>query len=508
MLNVQTDHLENHTARLTVEVDAERIDKAMREAARRLSHRAKIPGFRPGKAPYNLVLNLFGREYVLDQALETIGNDIYREALEASGIEPFAPGSLENISEDGRRLVFIVPKQPTVTLGDYRAIRVEAEAEEVTDEMVNEAMEQLRESQALLEPVERPAQLGDVVTMEHLEATVLIRHEDDEDDEDEALDALDDEGEEDDEHDLDDEDDVTLLHRHDFDVVLHGDKRDLLPGLAAKIVGMSAGDKAEFELEIPADHEDTLIAGETVRVEAHVAQVKSRTLPEWSDALAKTLSEGEFETILELRQGVRKQLTELAEQETREFIAEEALAEMIEGATLSYPEEAVQERVSELVAEMENTVLRRQGLTLKDFLQISGMTEEELRERYRDRAERRTRSTLVFNEFLRQENVLASDADIDAEIERMSASFGEEQAPVFKQYFSSPQGRWSIGTDLIASRGIERLVAIARGEDIPVPNPAADEQPAAVEESAGEMGVVAPVIVPEGDDGGATAEEG
>jgi len=160
------------------------------------------------------------------------------------------------------------------------------------------------------------------------------------------------------------------------------------------------------------------------------------------------------------------------------------------------------------VAEMENTVLRRQGLTLKDFLQISGMTEEELRERYRDRAERRTRSTLVFNEFLRQENVLASDADIDAEIERMSASFGEEQAPVFKQYFSSPQGRWSIGTDLIASRGIERLVAIARGEDIPVPNPAADEQPAAVEESAGEMGVVAPVIVPEGDDGGATAEEG
>ena len=118
MLNVQTDHLDNHTARLTVEVDAERMDKAMRSAARRLSHRATIPGFRPGKAPYHIVLNMFGRAYVLDQALEMVGNDIYREALEASGVEPYAPGSLEDVSKTGRARVW-VPKQPTVALGDY-----------------------------------------------------------------------------------------------------------------------------------------------------------------------------------------------------------------------------------------------------------------------------------------------------------------------------------------------------------------------------------------------------
>ena len=503
MLNVQTDHLENHTARLTVEVDAERIDKAMRQAARRLSQHAKIPGFRPGKAPYNIVLNLFGREYVLDQALETISEEIYSEALAASGVLPYAPGSLEEVSEDGRKLVFIVPKFPTVTLGDYRAIRVEAEDTEVTDEMVNEAMEELRERQAVIEPAERPAQLGDVVTMEHLEIRVLAEHEDDEDDDENDLDDVDDDDEESD----DDDEKAVLLHRHDFDVVLHGDRRDLVPGFAAKIVGMSAGDKAEFELEVPADHDDGFIAGQTLRVEAHVAQVKSRMLPEWSDALAKTLSEDTFETILELRQDVRRQLTEQAEQRTRQIIAEEALAKMIEEATLSYPEEAVQEMVSELVAELENTVLRGQGLTLKDFLQISGMTEKDLRERYRNRAEMRTRSALVFNEFLRQEKVFASDADIDAEIERMSASFGETQAPVFKRYFSSAQGRWSIGTDLTTSRGIDRLVAIARGEDIPAPSEAADEQPAAAEEAAGGMDAAAPVIAPEGDAASTTAEE-
>lgn len=523
MLNVQTDHLDNHTARLTVEVDAARIDKAMREAARRLSHRATIPGFRPGKAPYQIVLNMFGRAYVLEQALETISNDIYREALEASGVEPYAPGSLEDISEDGQKLVFVVPKVPTVTLGDYRAIRVEAENIEVTDEMVNKAMEELREDQAVIEPAERPAQLGDLVTMGHLQLSVLIEYEDEDDeseddeeneeneekvsDEDEDDEEDDDLGDDDEKDDEDDMDELVLLHRHDFDVVLYGDERDLVPGLAAGIAGMSAGDEAEFLLEVPAEHEDTTTAGQTVRVEAHVAQVQSRTLPEWSDALAKTLSDGKFETILELRQDVRKQLVERAELQVRQNVAEQALEKMIEEATISYPEEVVQDMITELLADLESSVLRGQGLTIKDFLQISGQTEEQLRERYRARAELRAKSGLVFHEFLRQENVSASDADIDAEIERMSASFGEDQAPVLKQYLSSTQGRWSIGADLTTSRGVDLLVAIALGEDIPAPSPAPDEQPAAAEETAGETDAAVPVTAPEGEEASEMAGE-
>lgn len=513
MLNVQTDHLDNHTARLTVEVDAERMDKAMRSAARRLSHRATIPGFRPGKAPYHIVLNMFGRAYVLDQTLEMVGNDIYREALEASGVEPYAPGSLEDVSEDGQKLVFVVPKQPTVALGDYRAIRVEAEDVEVTDEMVNEAMEGLREDQAVIEPAERPAQLGDLVTMEHLELSVPFEAEDegDEDDEGDESDEDEENEEEDSDDDLDDDEDtneLVLLHRHDFEVVLYGDERDMVPGLAAAIAGMSAGDEAEFALEVPADHEDETIAGKTVRVEAHVAQVKSRTLPEWNDELAKKVSDGEFETILELRQDMRKRLAEQAERQARQVVAEQALEKMIEEATINYPEEVIQDTITDLLADLENSVLRGQGLTLKDFLQITGQTEEELREQYHGRAERRTRSALVFYEFLRQEKVAVSDPDIDAEIERMSASFGEKQAPVFKQYLSSAQNRSNIENDLVTNRGVDLLVAIARGEDIPAPSPAADEQPAAAEETADETDAAAPLDAPEGDEASETAEEG
>lgn len=532
MLNVQTDHLENHTARLTVEVDAERIDKAMRQVARRLSQHAKIPGFRPGKAPYNIVLNLFGREYVLDQALETISEEIYSEALAASGVLPYAPGSLEEVSEDGRKLVFVVPKVPTVTLGDYRAIRVEAEDTEVTDEMVNEAMEKLREDQAVIEPAERPAQLGDLVTMEHLQISIFVEvgDEDDEDDEDDYedddlddLDELDDDEEDEEDEDLDDEDgdddeeddehddphlhEFVIYHRHDHDTVLYGDKRDMMPGLAAEIVGMSAGDEKEFWVEMP-NRPGAPTSSQSLRVEARVGQVHSRTLPEWSDALAKQVSDGKFETILELRQDVRQKLVEEVQAEARLDVAEKVLEKMMEQATISYPEEVIEEMITGLVEDFEKTVLTEQGLTLEEFYRVSDLSEEELREQYRERAEIRARAALVFNEFLQQENLFVSADDVDAEIERMSASFGEDQAPAFKRYLSGQQGRWNIGASLTTERGLDLLVAIGLGKDIPAPSPAADEQPAAAEETAGETDAVAPVTVPEEEEASAAAGEG
>jgi len=173
MLNIQTEHLENHTARLTVEVDEQRLERAMVRAAREIAKKGRIPGFRPGKAPLNVVMNLYGRDYVLSEALEDLGNDIYREALEQAQIDPYAPGSLENIDQEGRQLTFVVPLRPTVELGDYRAIRETHEVEEVDDQMVSDALENLREEQAELEPVDRPAEMGDRVTFEHIEVVLM-----------------------------------------------------------------------------------------------------------------------------------------------------------------------------------------------------------------------------------------------------------------------------------------------------------------------------------------------
>jgi trigger factor len=134
-LNIQTERLENHTARMTVAVDTDRLEKAKQKAAQQLSRRVNIPGFRKGKAPYRILLNYLGEAAILEDAIEVLGNDIYKEALTESGLEPYGPGEIEGVElENGPVLKFIVPLQPEVSLGTYRDVRVEYTAPEVKDE--------------------------------------------------------------------------------------------------------------------------------------------------------------------------------------------------------------------------------------------------------------------------------------------------------------------------------------------------------------------------------------
>lgn len=493
MVNVQTEHLENHTARLTVEVDAERIEGAMRQTARQIAKKGRVPGFRPGKAPYNVILNLYGREYVLSEALEKLGQEIYLEALKASEIEPYAPGALENIEDEGKKLTFIVPKAPTIDLGDYRAIRVEFETPEITDEMVDRAMEELHQSQALIEPVERAAQLGDQVQFSHIEIVALspdaedaVNDEDedeveveeaaaavdvDEDDvEDEADDEADDEDYDDDEDDEfeDDEDDdgTVVLHQHDYDRVLRDDDDDFFPGFSPEIVGLSSGDEKTFTLALPEDFDDEELAGRTLRCEVSMGQVSSRTVPEWSDALAKRISEEKLETMLELRIDVRKRLQDQAQAMANQEISRKALDELVEGATIGYPEELVDDYLDDLMEELDRT-MRQRGFTLKDYTTIMGKTDEDVRADYRGAAISRAERSLVLRELVRAEGLVASEADIDAEIEEMAKLIGGEQSAQFKQFLNTENSRLNIQNQLVTGRAMDLLAAIAKGEEPP-----------------------------------------
>lgn len=498
MLNIQTEHLDNHTARLTVEIDEQRLERAMVRAAREISKKGRIPGFRPGKAPVNVVVNLYGRDYVMAEAFDSLGNDIYREALEQAEIEPYAAGTLENVDQEARTMTFVVPLRPVVELGDYRAIRVEHEVEEVTDQMVDDALENLREEQAELEPVDRPAEMGDRVTFDHIEIVLLKEDtdedDDDEDDEDEDEEASEgeaeadadeedseDEDEEDDEDEHDhshgDDEDVerVILHQHDWDRVLRDDERDLFPGFSAKLVGLSAGDSVEFTLDIPEDFDAAEVSGRTIRVDAIVKQVRSRVLPEWSDELAVKISGGEQETIDELRAVIRQHLEQAARNIADEKTLEEALQRLVSEATIRYPEELLDDYLNDLLAEFDRS-LRQQGLTLQDFIKITGQSEEQIRQQFRPRAVERAERALALGKLVEEEELDVSDADIEAEVDAMSAALGGDQAGRFKQFLMSDQSRLNIANRLATNRATGRLLAIARGEN-PPKGPAPQEEP-------------------------------
>ena len=137
---LRTERLENHKAQFTVEIEQEQLEVAKKKAARRLSHQVNIRGFRKGKAPYRIIANFLGEAAIIEEAVELLGNDIYKSALDDSEVNPYGPGALEDFSLDPKpTFVFTVPLQPEVELGDYRSIRKEYEEPEVEDEQVDEA---------------------------------------------------------------------------------------------------------------------------------------------------------------------------------------------------------------------------------------------------------------------------------------------------------------------------------------------------------------------------------
>lgn len=538
LLNVQIDHQDNHTVRLTVDVDPNRLDLAMRQTARLIARKARIPGFRPGKAPYNVVVSMYGQEYVLAETMDKLGGEIYLETLEQAEIKPYAPGLLEDVVDDGQKLVFVVPKMPTADLGDYRSIRVEYEAPTVTDEMVDENMEELRQEQAVVEAVDRPARMGDQLRFSHLEVVALMDDDDDlddddEDDEDDDADDADeideaeagaseteaesesddddeeeesddddddeaeaesesddededeeedDDSDDDDDEDWDDEDDgpneMTLIHEHDLDRVLRDDDNDLFPGFSAELVDAKKGDTIIFSLELPDDFERSDLAGLTLRCEADVEQVSSRTVPEWSDALAQRVSNDEIATLLELRIDVRRRLQEHADNIARERISRMALDQLVEMADLHYPEEFVEDYINDIISEMDSN-LRQRGFTLKQYLPLTGKTEEEFRAGYRDPAVERAERALVLRTLVEVEGITASDEDIDGQINEMVGMMGGEQSEQFRQYLNSDTTRGNIQSQLLTGRAIDILVAIAKGENPPRAEAPAAEAPAA-----------------------------
>jgi len=163
-LKIEKQELENHQVKLVVEIEQVVLDEAKRRAAHKLARRTKIPGFRPGKAPYVMVVRHLGEAVVLEEAIESLVDDIYPKVIEESGIDTYGPGHLEEIkSLEPPVLEFVIALAPQVMLGDYYSIRIPYEPKEITEEDVNLNLAQLREHHAVIEQVDRPAQVSDQV---------------------------------------------------------------------------------------------------------------------------------------------------------------------------------------------------------------------------------------------------------------------------------------------------------------------------------------------------------
>ncbi|MGQ9826482.1 MAG: trigger factor [Roseiflexus sp.] len=396
-MKVTTEKKPRSILELTVELDKQQIEKALDRAARRLSQKYTIPGFRKGKAPRFIVENYFGRETLLEEASEDLIQKAFRDALEQEGIEPYAQAHLTdvNLAEAPYRFTVEVPVAPTVVLPDYRAIHLSFEVDEVTDETVNRAMEMRRDRHAVLRALDepRPAQPGDQLTVQ-IETFV---------------------------------DGEPLNPRAEGEdipqstVVL--DPGRIVPGLYEALLGVSPNTMVDVTVRMPDDHENERVRGKDVRFVVNVLDVQERLLPEWDELPALENFEGTFD---ELREQTRKELIESARKSAEDRVFIEYVRQVVAATAFDLPDALIVQEADRILREREEE-FERYGVSPEQVYEAQGKKRDDLIEELKPAAEERARRGLVLREIAKAEGLAPDEAEIAREVEDIVASMQEEQ---------------------------------------------------------------------------------
>ena len=450
-LTVHTEEDDQRQLALTVEVPEEDVQKAMRQAARKLAGEVRVPGFRKGKAPYSVIVARVGEDYLRSEAIDAMVQPSFEEALEEIDVIPYAQPSLDDIEPQPLVYKFTVPLEPTVALNEaYRELRKDIEAVAISDEAIDAALEQARVRHQVVEPVERAVEAGDLISMSG-KGIVMVPV---------VLDVEEGEQEEEAVVELKEE---TLFNEEQIELLM--DDEVLFPGtpFVENILGLSAGDEASFSFSFPEDFDEAELAGREASFEITVLDVKSRTLPELDDELAKL--EGDYETLDELREALLTNLRTQAESEAKNELIEGMIDDLVENVTVVYPPAAVEIEIDGLVDNMKQQ-MERSGWIWEDYLKMQGLNDVTVRDGFRENAEKSLTRRLVLRQFIFDEKLTVDAEDVDAKIEERLADFGdnEDLRASMRQYFTTGYGLDMMSSEILMDKVAKRAEAIYVGE--------------------------------------------
>jgi len=464
-LKIEKTIQDNHEAKLVVEVEPEKMDIYKRRAARKISERSKIPGFRPGKAPYEIVVRNFGEQSILEQAIDYFVDAEYSNILKEADVEPGASGALESVdSLEPPKMTFRVPLAPDVDLGDYRSIRMPYEWSLPDEKAVTEAVEDLRQMYATTENVEREAQEGDYVL-------------------------------------VDVKSDTTELNRTGFAAYLRKEQRDTewpYNGFANELVGLKAGDIKVVNHKLPEDHDLPDLQGKDVELEVTVKTVRAVSLPELDDEFAKMTGAGE--TVDAVREAVTKDVESRSKAEYEDKFFVDLIEKIKEGATIKYHEHSL-EHEGEHVLEDLGQRLGQQGMDLDTYFKVRNTTREQfIEEEVKPVARKRLERSLILDEIVRRENLQVANEELDAEFNQTLSALSQ-QGLDFGKIRGGRQGQKRVAqavamesaNRLLTRRALDLLKSIAIGEYRPTELAKSDMiseggpvEPVESEEQAGE----------------------
>ena len=392
-MSLQVEKLEKNMAKLTIEVSAEDLDKAMEKAYQKQKSRISLPGFRKGKAPRKMIESMYGKGVFMEDAVNSLVPQEYTKALGECDLEIVSQPEI-NVTqmEPGKALIFTadVAVKPEVTLGDYKGVEVPKSEITVTDEEVDAEVKKEQDKNARTVAVEdRAAANGDITTID-FEGFV---------------------------------DGVAFEGGKGTDYALTLGSGTFIPGFEDQLVGANTGDHVEVKVTFPEEYQAKELAGKEAVFQCDVKKIETKEVPELDDEFAKDVSE--FDTLAEYKEDVKKKLTEKKEKEARTAKENAAVDKAIENAQMDLPDAMVETQCQQMLDDFSRR-MQSQGLSMDQYFQFTGMTAEKMMEDMKPQAVKRIQTRLVLEKIAEVENIQPTEEEVNEEISKMAETYKME----------------------------------------------------------------------------------
>ena len=386
-MSLQVEKLEHNMAKLTVEVAAEDVEKALQAAYLKQRKQINIPGFRKGKVPRQMIEKMYGPEVFYDEAANNMIPDAYAKAYDESELDIVSQPKIEVVQmEKGKPFIFTaeVATKPEVTLGDYKGLKVDKVSTRVTQKEVDEEIEKERERNArTIEVTDRAVQDKDEVTLD-FEGFV---------------------------------DGVAFEGGKGEDYPLTIGSGSFIPGFEEQLIGAEIDKEVEVNVTFPKEYHSEELAGKDATFKCKVHTIKAKELPELDDEFASEVSE--CETMDAYRAEVKKNIKERKERTGKEKKENQAVDQAIENAQMDIPEAMIEFQVRQMADDFARRI-QQQGLTVEQYFQFTGKTAEKMMEEMRPQAEKSIKTRLVLEAIVKAENIEVSDERVEEELTKMS----------------------------------------------------------------------------------------
>lgn len=429
-MSVQVENLEKNTAKLTIEVPAEKFEEAVQHSYNKNKGKFNIPGFRKGKAPFNMIKKMYGVGVFYEDAVDEVIDASYPDAAKESGLEIVSRPSIsiEEI-EEGKAFVYtaVVAVKPEVTLGEYKGVEVQKTKSEVTEEDIETEIKRAREKNSRLITVEdRGIEDGDQVTIDFDGSVEGKRFEGGKA-----------------------EDYPLTIGSHTF-----------IDNFEEQLIGKTTGEECEVNVTFPAEYHVEELKNKPAVFKVKVKEIQRKELPEANDDFASEVSD--FDTMEEYKKDLTEKLQAEKIEAAKTADEDKVVAKVIENATMEIPDQMVEEQVNGMVNDYARR-LESQGISFKQYVEITGMTAEKIGEQMKPQAIKRIQTRLVLEAVVKAENIQADDAAVEEQFDKMAEDFKMDKEQI-KGMFGEEQMA-QLKEDLAVQKAIDFLVAEAKFVD-------------------------------------------